>query len=40
MKQPYFLHADTNSHQLEVDQKNFCWTWPKMGVASVVVTGL
>ena len=33
MKQPYFLHVDTNSHKLKVDQKIWCergqrWVWP------------
>ena len=39
MKEPDFLHVDTNSHKLKVDQKFFGLTWPEMGVASLV-TGL
>ena len=39
MEQPNFLHVDTNSHKLIVDQKNFGWAWSEMGVASLV-TGL
>ena len=39
MKQPDFLHVDTNLHKLKVDQKIFGWAWPEMGVASLV-TGL
>ena len=39
MKQPGFLHVDTNSHKLKVDQKNLGWAWSEMGVASQV-TGL
>ena len=33
MKSPYFLHVDTNSHKLKVDQKLFGWVWSKIGVA-------
>ena len=36
---PDFLHVDTNSHALKVDQKMFGWVWSEMGVASLV-TGL
>ena len=39
MKQPYFLHVDTNSHKLKVDQKIWGRVWSEMGVASLV-TGL
>ena len=39
MKEPDFLHVDTNSHKLKVDQKFFGLAWPEMGVASLV-TGL
>ena len=39
MKQPDFLHVDTNSHKLKVDQKIWEWAWSEMGVASLV-TGL
>ena len=34
MKSPDFLHVDTNSHKLKVDQKLFGWVWSKMGVWS------
>ena len=27
MKQPDFLHVDTNSHKLKLDQKSFGWAW-------------
>ena len=33
VKQPDFLHVDTNSHKLKVDQKVFGWEWSKIGVA-------
>ena len=36
---PDFLHVDTNSHKLKVDQKNFGWAESKMGLVSLV-TGL
>ena len=36
MKQPDFLHVDTNLHKLKVDQKMFVQAWPKVGVASLV----
>ena len=39
MKQPDFLHVDTNSHKLKVDQKIFGWAWSEAGVTSLV-TGL
>ena len=39
MNKPDFLHIDTNSHKLRVDQKIFGWMWSKMGVVSLV-TGL
>ena len=39
MTLPNFLHVDTNSHKLKVDQKNLGWAWSEMGVASLV-TGL
>ena len=35
----WFLHVDTTSHKLKVDQKIWGWDWPEMGVASLV-TGL
>ena len=37
MKYPVFLHVDTNSHELTVDQKTFWWAWSEMGVASLVM---
>ena len=36
---PDFLHVDTNSHKLKVDQKNFGWAESKMDLVSLV-TGL
>ena len=39
MKLPDFLHVDTNSCKLNVDQKMFWWAWLKLGEASLV-TGL
>ena len=36
MKQPHFLHVDTNSQKLKVDCKSFVWAWSKMGVANLV----
>ena len=36
MKWPDFVHADTNSHKLKVDQKCLGWVWLKMGVVSLV----
>ena len=36
MKKPDFLHVDTNSYKLKVDQKLFGWAWLKLGVASLV----
>ena len=36
---PHFLHLDTNSHKLNVDQKIFGWVYSKVGVGSLV-TGL
>ena len=36
MKQPHFLHVDTNSQKSKVDQKNFGWAWSKTGVANQV----
>ena len=38
-KQLDFLHVDTNSGKLIVDQKCFGWAWSKMGVVSLI-TGL
>ena len=37
IKQPVFLHVDTNSHELIVDQNFFGWTWSQMGLASLVM---
>ena len=37
LKQPYFMHVDTNSEKLKVDRKFFDWAWSKMGVASLGV---
>ena len=36
MKQPHFLHVDTNSQKLKVDRKVFGWAWLKMVVANLV----
>ena len=38
MKYPDFLHVDTNSHELKVDQNNLGWTWLEMeiGVARLL----
>ena len=36
IKQPDFLHVDTNSHKLKVDQKIWGWAWSEMGMASLV----
>ena len=36
MKQPHFLHVDTNSEKLKVDRKVFSWASPKMSVANLV----
>ena len=35
MKQPYFLHVDTNSQKLKVDPKFYGWGWKKMGLANL-----
>ena len=37
VKQPEFLHVDTNSHKLKNDQKIIGWAWSKMGLASLVM---
>ena len=34
IKKPDFLHADTDSWKLEVDQKILGWALSKMGVAT------
>ena len=34
IKQPGFLHIDTNSHKLKVDQTLFGWVWSEVGVSS------
>ena len=39
MKQPHFLHVDTNSQKIKADQILFGWAWSEMGVASLV-TGI
>ena len=31
MKQPHFLHVDTNSQKLKVVRKAFGWAWSKYG---------
>ena len=36
MKQPYFLHVDTNSQKLKIDPKFFGWALPRIGVANLV----
>ena len=36
MKQPHFLHVDTNSQKLKVDEKCLGWACSKMGVANLV----
>ena len=37
MKQPHFLHVDTNARKLsKIDPKCFGWAWSRMGVASLV----
>ena len=35
MKEPDFLHVDTNSHTLKVDQNICRRAWSKMGAASL-----
>ena len=36
MKQRNFLHVDTNSQKLKVDQKYFGWAWSNLGMANLV----
>ena len=36
MKQSHFLHLDTNSQKLKVDQKVFVKAWSEMGMANLV----
>ena len=36
IKQPNFLHVDTNSQKLKVDQNLFGWVQSKMGLANLV----
>ena len=36
MKQPDFLHVDTNSQKLKVDWKVFGGAWSKISVANLV----
>ena len=35
MKSPDFLHVNSNSHKLKIDQKILEWVWSKMGVVSL-----
>ena len=37
MKKPDFLHVDTDSWKLKVDQKILGWGWSKMGGATLVL---
>ena len=37
MKQPHFLHGDTNSQKLKVDQKFFVGFGQKLGVVNLVL---
>ena len=37
MKQPDFLHVDTNSHKPKVNRKILGRAWSKMGVVSLVL---
>ena len=39
MKKPDFLHVDTDSWKLKVDQKVLWWVWSKMCLTTLV-TGL
>ena len=39
MKKPDFLHVDTDSWKLKVDQKVLWWAWSKMCLTTLV-TGL
>ena len=36
MKQPHFLHVDSNSQRLKVDRKILDWAWSKMDVENLV----
>ena len=36
MKQPHFLHVDTNLQELKVNQIFFGWAWSKLGVAILI----
>ena len=36
MKQPDFLHVDTNSHKLKVNRKICGWAWSEKGLANLV----
>ena len=36
MKMSDFLHVDTNSWKLKVDQKILGWAWSNMGAATLV----
>ena len=37
VKQPDFMHVDTNSHKLKANQTYFGWVLSKMGVTSLVM---
>ena len=37
VKQPDFMHVDTNSHKLKANQTYFGWVQSKMGVTSLVM---
>ena len=36
MKEPHFLHVDTNSQKLKVDRKFLGLAWSNMGVTNLV----
>ena len=36
LKKPDFLHVDTDSWKLKVDQRILGWAWSKMGVATLI----
>ena len=36
MKQPNFLHVESNSKKLNFDQYSVRWEWSKMGVVNLV----
>ena len=37
LKQPDFLHVDTNSHKANVDQNFFEWVWSAHGTLKITV---